>query len=134
MTVSIALTLYTADDTANTTNLDYASGTPRHHHSLYIDDGNIVIQVYNLRIRVFYSSNRLTRPKVENAIFKIHRYFLAKYSPVLRDMLNAPQQDGVMDGTDERPIFLTQDRVAGWELLLDSIYDRSAFSMSVLTN
>jgi BTB/POZ domain len=61
---------------------------------------------------------------VENAIFKIHRYFLAKYSPVLRDMFSAPRQDGAMDGTDERPLVLTQDRAVGWELLLDAIYNR----------
>ena len=51
--VSITLTLYKTDDTANTTSLDYASGIPRHHHGLYIDDGNIVIQVYNRRMLVF---------------------------------------------------------------------------------
>jgi hypothetical protein len=61
---------------------------------------------------------------VENAIFKVHRYFLAKYSTVLRDMFNAPQNDGMLDGTDEKPLVLTHDIASGWELLLDGIYDR----------
>jgi hypothetical protein len=67
---------------------------------------------------------------VQNAIFKVHRYFLAKYSSVLRDMFNTPQEDGVLDGTDEKPLVLMHDSAAGWELLLDAIYDRFALLLA----
>jgi len=116
---------HTADDaTAYTLNLDYSTGIPRHHHSLYLEDGNIVIQVYTLPKSRVYNINSLTRLKAESAIFKIHRHFLRKYSTVLHDMLSAPQQDDTMDGTDEKPLVLARDTAVGWELLLDAIYDR----------
>jgi hypothetical protein len=70
---------------------------------------------------------------VENAIFKVHRYFLTKYSTVLQDMFNTPQGDGTVDGTDERPLVLSQDTAVGWELLLDAIYDRFASLLSART-
>jgi hypothetical protein len=64
------------------------------------------------------------RPKVENAIFKVHRYFLAKYSGVLRDMLDSPQDSTLRDGTDENPLVLSGDSSEGWQLLLEDIYAR----------
>ena len=71
---------------------------------------------------------------MENAIFKVHRYFLAKYSCVLRDMFNAPQKDGMDDGTDEKPLVLMHDNASGWELLLNAIYDRFAPPMQILAD
>lgn len=65
------------------------------------------------------------RPKVENAIFKVHRSFLEKYSTVIKDMLNAPQSRDLQQANDENPLILTGDRVSGWEALLQSHYDRS---------
>jgi hypothetical protein len=63
--------------------------------------------------------------KVENAIFKVHRSFLANQSSVIKDMLGAPQSSTNIDGTDERPLVLTGDSVVGWELLLGFLYERS---------
>jgi len=64
------------------------------------------------------------RLKVENAIFKVHRYFLAKYSSVLRDMLDSPQDSDLRDGTDDNPLVLSGDSSEGWQLLLEEIYTR----------
>jgi len=87
---------------------DYSTGAPRHHHSLYIEDGNLVLQV-------------------ENAIFKVHGSFLAKQSSVIKGMLQAPQPDTTQDGTDEKPLVLRGDTAAGWELLLESLYESTPF-------
>jgi hypothetical protein len=62
--------------------------------------------------------------KVENAIFKIHRYFLAKHSNVINDMFDSPQGNGGTVGTDDNPLVLTGDAACGWEFLLEEIYDR----------
>jgi BTB/POZ domain len=61
---------------------------------------------------------------VENAIFKVHRYFLAKYSSVISDMFDSPQGSEGTVGTDDNPLVLTGDTACGWELLLDEIYNR----------
>jgi hypothetical protein len=65
-------------------------------------------------------------PKVENAIFKVHRSVLAKYSSVIEDMLNVPQGNNGGGGTDEEPLVLIGDKVVGWELLLGWRYERFA--------
>lgn len=62
--------------------------------------------------------------KVENAIFKVHRSFLAKQSSVIKDMLGGPHPSANRDGTDENPLVLTGDSAASWELLLESLYER----------
>jgi hypothetical protein len=59
---------------------------------------------------------------VEKAIFKVHRSIIARYSTVIKDMLNAPNI-GNGDASDERPLVLTGDSVAAWELLLGLQYD-----------
>jgi hypothetical protein len=69
-------------------------------------------------------------PKVENAIFKVHRSFLAKQSSAIKDMLEAPQSSTNQDGTDERPLVLTGDSAASWELLLESLYERYVSNLS----
>jgi hypothetical protein len=103
---------------------DYTTGVPRPHHSLYIKDGNFVMQV---RITCHISERVLMGdPKVENAIFKVHRSVLEKYSSVIEDMLDAPQGENTEGGggTDEHPLVLTGDGVFGWELLLGWRYER----------
>jgi hypothetical protein len=40
-------------------------------------------------------------------------------------MLSIPNENGSNDGTDERPLVLTGDSAAAWELLLGLQYDRS---------
>ncbi|KIM29681.1 hypothetical protein M408DRAFT_328546 [Serendipita vermifera MAFF 305830] len=83
---------------------DYSTGVPRRHHSLYLEDGTFVMQV-------------------ENAIFKVHRFFLAKYSSALKDMFNVPQGLNIMrEGSEENPVLLNGDSATGWELLLGDIY------------
>jgi hypothetical protein len=77
----------------------------------------------------FTSAIRMTRAsdvtfKVENAIFKVHRSVLAKYSSVIEDMLNAPQGNDARGGTDDKPLVLSGDSVAAWESLLGWQYER----------
>jgi hypothetical protein len=62
--------------------------------------------------------------KAENAIFKVHRSVLVKYSSVIEDMLNAPQGSDAGGGTDEKPLVLTGDSVVAWETLLGWQYER----------
>jgi hypothetical protein len=59
--------------------------------------------------------------EVENAIFKIHRHFLRKHSPVLNDMLQLPTTTPGQEATDQNPLVLS-DSALGWELLLGCFY------------
>ncbi|KAG8817801.1 hypothetical protein FRC18_000343 [Serendipita sp. 400] len=84
--------------------IDYTSGRPRRHHNLYFEDGTLVMQV-------------------ENAIFKVHRSLLAQYSTVIQNMLSVPSGQPPQDSTDEKPLVMSGDSVAGWELLLGLQYN-----------
>lgn len=64
---------------------------------------------------------------MKNAILKVHRSLFMRFSTVIKDMLGAPNKDGSEDGTDEKPLILMGDTVAGWELLLELQYSRYAF-------
>ncbi|KAG8816082.1 hypothetical protein FRC19_000589 [Serendipita sp. 401] len=94
---------------AKSSAIDYTSGQPRRHHNLYIEDGTLVMQV-------------------ENAIFKIHRSLLAQYSTVIQDMLSFPGGKNPQDGIDEKPLVMSGDSVAGWELLLGLQYNSYVLS------
>jgi hypothetical protein len=59
---------------------------------------------------------------VQNAIFKIHRFFLIDHSSALRDMLSLPQSEETCDGTDQNPLVIPGDLVADWERLLGAFY------------
>ncbi|PVF91329.1 hypothetical protein CPB86DRAFT_357729 [Serendipita vermifera] len=83
---------------------DYSSGELRRHHRLYLEDGSFVIQV-------------------EKAIFKIHRSVFSRYSSVIHGMLNVPNSSEYKDGTEERPLILTGDRAAAWDVLFSLQYD-----------
>jgi hypothetical protein len=110
---------------ADTESHDYTTGLPRCHHSLYIKDGNLILQVI-LEQPYITAVIELNRLKVENAIFKVHRSFLEKRSSVIKDMLEVPPPTTSLDGTDEKPLVLSGDSASGWEVLLESLYERSA--------
>lgn len=108
----------------------YSRGPLRHHHLFYLQDGNFVMQVsiskflfcYNQHIEALSSSD--PAQKVESAIFKVHRFFPAKFSGAIKDKIGSPKgTNDTGDGTDERPVVLTGDSASGWELLLEDIYD-----------
>jgi hypothetical protein len=40
-------------------------------------------------------------------------------------MLDAPNENGPIDGTEERPLILAGDNVAAWEILFSLQYDTS---------
>lgn len=85
----------------------YNQGVIRNHHRFYIDQGDLVLQV-------------------EKAIFKIHRHFLIKYSPVMASMFEIGQNKQSRGGTEEEPLKL-DDSVKAWELLLEVIYPDNPF-------
>ena len=58
-------------------------------------------------------------------MFKIHSHFLTTQSEVFSDMFGAPRVDSSSDGTELKPLVLSDDTVQGWELLLSAIYPRS---------
>lgn len=64
---------------------------PMRHEKYYIDSGDVVFQV-------------------ESTLFRVHRYFFVRESPVFRDMLAlpAPILSDIEGTSDERPIHLPQ--------------------------
>jgi BTB/POZ domain len=104
-----------------TSDHDYSTGLPRRHHSLYIDDGNLVFQVNGLGFIVDITDLGF---KVENAIFKVHRSFLVKSSTVIKDMFDVTQPGETGETTNARPLVLAGDKASAWELLLESHYER----------
>ncbi|KIM29686.1 hypothetical protein M408DRAFT_328553 [Serendipita vermifera MAFF 305830] len=85
----------------------YSTGVPRRHPHFYLDDGNFVMQV-------------------ENAIFKVHRFFLVRHSSVLKGMFDVHKgdEDITGEGMDDSPVKLDGDSVLGWEVFLSEIYER----------
>ncbi|KAG8822466.1 hypothetical protein FRC17_009563 [Serendipita sp. 399] len=73
--------------------------------------------------------------KVQLTLFKVHRYFLAKASPVLRDMLELPQPKRedtlgsalLHTGIADVPLFNLDESVAGWEYILALFYRDELF-------
>ncbi|KAA1474553.1 hypothetical protein DENSPDRAFT_931736 [Dentipellis sp. KUC8613] len=80
------------------------------HARYYLQDGSDVFQI-------------------ENQLFKVHRFFLTRYSPVFREMLKAPQPKSTstagVEGASESatiPIRIPNVTVSEFETLLDSFY------------
>ncbi|KAG8757415.1 hypothetical protein FRC14_002086 [Serendipita sp. 396] len=71
--------------------------------------------------------------KVENAIFRIHRSLLARFSTVMQDMLSVPGGEGHKDTTDENPVVMHGDSAISWELLLEFQYDMPRITPEELT-
>ncbi|KAG8818585.1 hypothetical protein FRC19_010552 [Serendipita sp. 401] len=101
---------------------DYTRGQPRRHHSLYFEDGTLVMRVSSFLMCRMRRSWLQMSLKVENAIFKVHRSLLARSSTAIQDMLSVPSGKGPHDGTDENPLIMSGDSVVGWELLLGLQY------------
>jgi hypothetical protein len=62
------------------------------------------------------------RHQVEKAIFKIHTHLLTTQLDVFDDMLSTPKDEFSSNGTDHNPLVLVGGAIAGWELLLSSMY------------
>ncbi|KAL1727037.1 hypothetical protein EV714DRAFT_191291, partial [Schizophyllum commune] len=60
--------------------------------------------------------------KVESTLFRVHTYFLAKHSALLRDMLNVGKADASEGSSDQRPIVLPNIRATEFELILEIFY------------
>lgn len=85
------------------------------HEEYYIPSGDVVFLVSKLicsPVCIVGVPIRLMTLQVENILFRIHRYFLLRDSPVFRDMLSlpAPLDSGLeQEGTsDQHPILLPQ--------------------------
>ncbi|KAG8751846.1 hypothetical protein FRC14_007568 [Serendipita sp. 396] len=83
--------------------LDYSQGKVRHHHKFYLATGDVLFQV-------------------EKALFKIHRHFLAQYSPVLEGLFEPPSEQNTPFVREEQPISIQGDSYRGWEALLALFY------------
>jgi hypothetical protein len=64
---------------------------------------------------------------VEQAIFKISKYQLSRHSPVFDDMISIVGDKSEETGTDQNPLFLAGDTVAGWELFLSILFPEYNF-------
>ena len=77
------------------------------HERYYLDDGNIVFLV-------------------EGELFRVHRYFFLRDSPIFRDMLSipVPASSSSPEGTsDDNPIVLDQVESKDFEHLLWMYYN-----------
>ncbi|KAF7320527.1 BTB domain-containing protein [Mycena chlorophos] len=62
--------------------------------------------------------------RVENTIFKVHRYLLTQASPVFASMFELPQGDLCVEGTsDEAPIVLAGDSAKDFGALMKYLYE-----------
>ncbi|KAH9915884.1 uncharacterized protein B0H18DRAFT_1039567 [Fomitopsis serialis] len=75
---------------------------PTRHDQFYFDDGNIIFLV-------------------EDKVFKVHRYFLVRESPVFRDMFSMESDEGQ---SDDKPVLLEGTNSLGFASLLACFYPR----------
>lgn len=82
----------------------------RRHEKYYIPSGDVVFLVSRALLHVYAFTQ--TSSQVEDIIFRVHRYFFLRDSPVFRDMfsLPTPPEPGtnVEGASDENPISLPQ--------------------------
>ncbi|KAJ7435603.1 hypothetical protein B0H11DRAFT_2113304 [Mycena galericulata] len=71
----------------------------------------------------FYSESGDCILRVENTLFKVHRYLLVRDSPIFSGLFALPQDGVVEEGlSDELPIFLGGDKAADFRALFKYIY------------
>jgi len=75
----------------------------------------------------FYLTDEMIVLQVENRLFRVHRHFLAKYSPIFGSMFSLPRIPGegatVVEGaSDENPIYLSGVTELEFETLLRYFY------------
>jgi len=85
---------------------DIVSGTVVRHPEYYLEDGNVTFLV-------------------ENHLFRVHRFFFQRDSPVFKTMLSLPVAEGrVAEGSsDDLPIFLEQVKSSDFAQLLWVYYN-----------
>ncbi|EMD36831.1 hypothetical protein CERSUDRAFT_95106 [Gelatoporia subvermispora B] len=72
----------------------------------------------------FIEDAELVILKVEDTLFKVHRFFLQRDSEVFHGMFSCPPGKGGAEGkTEARPIVLEQVTVFEFECLIDFIYN-----------
>jgi len=79
---------------------------PKHHPRYYFEDGNIIFLV-------------------KNDLFRVHRHFFTRESPIFYDMLSIPAPPGtaVEGDSDDKPIVLEGIESSDFESLLWMWYD-----------
>ncbi|PVF93899.1 hypothetical protein CPB86DRAFT_835133 [Serendipita vermifera] len=82
----------------------HLSGEIQNYHSLFFEDGTLLLQV-------------------ENIIFKVHRSILSRYSTVIRDMIDKSNKTSHDNNIEEKLLVLNGDSPVGWELLLGLQYN-----------
>lgn len=78
--------------------------SPCRHRRFYFDDGNVIF-------------------RVEDTLFKVHRYFLQRDSPVFKDMFSLPTGTAPVHGSsDDLPIDLQTIKALDFERFLSVLY------------
>jgi len=72
----------------------------------------------------FYFEDETVVLKIQGVLFRIHRHFLTKYSPVFKDMWNLGSKDGE-GSSDDNPILLNGDDPQDFSCLLQLFYHDS---------
>ena len=101
------------------------------HERFYLEDGNVIFLVrYSHMFSAPKGPSSSSKPylKVEKTLFKIHRYFLQRDSPIFQDMFALPppsDSDGGAEGmSDERPIQLEGTLSLDFERFLTIFYSQ----------
>ncbi|PVF94004.1 hypothetical protein CPB86DRAFT_766635 [Serendipita vermifera] len=89
---------------------EYERGPPRQHHRFFLEGGDILL-------------------RVNNALFRVHRFFLVEHSVVLHDMLELPSPSNNTKATSlaRTDITMSGDSVVAWERLLEIFYHKDVF-------
>ncbi|KAH8110577.1 hypothetical protein DFH11DRAFT_1514228 [Phellopilus nigrolimitatus] len=101
-TNSLALSL----DKPSSSSTIEEDGEPKRNEKYYIPSGDVVF-------------------RVEKELFRVHRHFFVRESPLFRDMLSLPSpSDKAVEGTsDKTPIYLPQVTSSGFEHFLWVFYN-----------
>jgi BTB/POZ domain len=88
----------------------------------YLVDGNVVFLVRLLCLVAQFPN--LILAKVDNCLFKVHRYFFIRDSDVFRDMFSVPPASTEEGTSDRHPIVLEQVKATDFEHLLWVYYNK----------
>lgn len=89
--------------------------SPCRHERFHFDDGNVIF-------------------RVEDTLFKVHRYFLQRDSPVFKDMFSLPTGTAPVHGSsDDLPIDLQTIKALDFERFLSVLYATDYITRDIQT-
>lgn len=109
-----------------------ATGTATHDAEYYFADGMIIFLVSLAGFHIPYGFIHSLSLQVEDRLFRIHQFFLARDSEFFRGLFACPPPPGedVEGGSDEKAIRLEGVTVEEFRCLLRFFYDRFVFPWS----